>query len=180
MKNTNMTIEQQLRDTWKSERRFCHLRGVCRCVIWLGLLLLLGLIVDWGLLFKTRLPAAFSVLLGIGGLATMAWVLWRDWIRHLRPYNAKRVAVEVEGNHPELMSSLVSYTELDAMASQSQASPELLEAMRDFAVRKSRQLKFSDIIDFSQLKMLAAYSAITSNASCRMLIPSIRACRFQR
>jgi len=32
--------------------------------------------------------------------------------------------------------------------------------MRDFAVRKSQQLKFSDIVDFSQLKKLAAYSAI--------------------
>ena len=160
MQFTNMTIEQQLRQTWKQDRRLCHLRGLCRCVIWLGLLLLLGLIIDWGLLFKTRMPAGFSLLLGIGGLATMAWVVWRDWIRDLRPYNAKRVALEVEAEHRELMSSLVSYTELDAMASRSQASPELLEAMRDFAVQKSRQLKFSDIVDFSQVKKLAAYSAI--------------------
>ncbi len=160
MQSTNMTIEQQLRQTWKQDRRFCHLRGLCRCVIWLGLLLLLGLILDWGLLFKTRMPAALSLLLGIGGVATMVWVVWRDWIRHLRPYNAKRVALEVEAEHPELMSSLASYTELDAMASGSQASPELLDAMRDFAVQKSRQLKFSEIVDFSQVKKLVVYSAV--------------------
>ncbi len=160
MRTTNLTIEQQLQATWRRERRFCHLRGVCRCVIWLGLLLLLGLIIDWGLLFKTRMPAGYSVLLGIGGLVTMLWVIWRDWIRHLRPYDAKRIAVEVEASHPELMSSLVSYTEFDAMARQSQASPELLEAMRDFAVQKSQQLKFRDIIDFSQVRKLMAYSTI--------------------
>ncbi len=160
MQTTNLTIEQQLQATWRRERRFCHMRGICRCVIWLGLLLLLGLIIDWGLLFKTRMPAGYSVALGIGGLVTMACVFWRDWIRHLRPYDPKRIALEVEARHPELMSSLVSYTELDAMARQSQASPELLEAMRDFAVQKSQQLKFRDIIDFSQVRKLTLYSAI--------------------
>lgn len=160
MRTTNLTIEQQLQATWRRERRFCHVRGICRCVIWLGLLLLLGLIIDWGLLFKTRMPAAYSVALGVVGLVTMVWVVWRDWLRHLRPYNAKRIALEVEARYPELMSSLVSYTELDAMARQSQASPELLEAMRDFAVQKSQQLKFRDIIDVSQVIKLAAYAAI--------------------
>ncbi len=62
-----MTIEQQLRATWKQERRFCHLRGISRCAIWLVMLVLIGLLIDWGLLFKARMPAAVSVLLGLAG-----------------------------------------------------------------------------------------------------------------
>ncbi len=158
--STDMTIEQQLRRTWKRERRFCHMRGFCRFVIWAVMLLLLGLLIDWGLLHKNRMPSAISPLLGVVGLATMLWVLWRDWLRHLRPYDATRIAVEVESKYPELMSSLVTYTQMDAISNQTEASPELLEAMRGFAVQQAVQLKFSDIIDFSQLKKLAAYALI--------------------
>ncbi len=156
----DMTIEEQLRATWKQERRFCHLRGISRSVVWLAMLILLGLFIDWGLLFKTGMPAAVSVILGVAGAGTLGWVVWRDWLRHLRPYNATRIALEVEAKHPELVSALVSYTELDSMSRENQASPELLGAMRDFAISKSQQLKFSDIIDFAQIRKLLACAAI--------------------
>jgi hypothetical protein len=157
---TDMTIEQQLRGTWKQQRRFCHVRGLSRCVIWLVMLLLLGLLIDWGLLFKTRMPAILTLLLSVGGLVTMVWVVWRDWLRHLQPYDATSIAMEVENKHPELMSSLVSYTEMDHFGERAAASAELLSAMRDFAITQSQQLKFSDIIDFSQLKKLGVYAAV--------------------
>ncbi len=156
----DMTIEEQLRQTWKRERQFCHVRGLCRCLIWLGMLLLLAFLIDWGLLFKARIPATVSLLLGVAGLVTMLWVLWRGWLRHLRPYDVTRIALEVESRHLELKSSLVSYTQMGDMDSWTNASPELLDAMRDFAVQQSRRLKFSDIIDFSELRKLMAYAAI--------------------
>lgn len=154
----NQTIEEQLRQAWKQERRFVHVRGLCRCVIWLVLLVFLGLLIDWGVLFKTRMPAAVSVLLGVIALGTIAWVIRREWYRHLRPFNATRVALDVEAKHPELMSSLSSYTQIDTMADNSQTSPELLNAMRDFAVQTARKLSFTDIIDFAQIKKLAIYA----------------------
>jgi hypothetical protein len=158
MSTPNNTIEEQLHQAWKQERRFVHVRGLCRCVIWLVLLVFLGLLIDWGVLFKTRMPAAVSVVLGVIGLGTMAWVIRREWIRHLRPFNATRVALEVEAKHPELMSALSSYTQIDTMTGGSQASPELLGAMRDFAVQTARKLTFTDIVDFAQIKKLAIYA----------------------
>jgi hypothetical protein len=155
-----MTIEEQLKQTWRQERRFCHLRGMGRSVIWLVTLVLIGLLIDWGLLFKARMPAAVSVTLGIASLLTMLWVIWRDWLSRLRPYDATRIALDVEARHPELMSSLVSYTQLEGMKRGSHASPELLDAMRDFAISKSHQLKFSDIIDFSQVRKLTTFATI--------------------
>lgn len=133
----NNTIEEQLHKAWQQERRFVHVRGLCRCVIWLVLLVFLGLLIDWGVLFKTRMPAIVSVLLGLIGIGTMAWVVYREWWRHLRPFDATRIALEVEAKHPELMSSLSSYTQMDTMVSDSQASPQLIEAMRDFAVQSA-------------------------------------------
>ena len=158
MSTPNNTIEEQLHQAWKQERRFVHVRGLCRCVIWLVLLVFLGLLIDWGVLFKTRMPAAVSVVLGVVGLGTMAWVIRREWIRHLRPFNATRVALDVEAKHPELMSALSSYTQMDTMTGGSQASPELLGAMRDFAVQTARKLTFTDIVDFAQIKKLAIYA----------------------
>ncbi len=160
MNTNNNTIDQQLRQTWKQERRFVHMRGLFRCVIWLVLLVFLGLLIDWGVLFKTRTPAISSVLLGLIGLGTMVWVVYREWVRHLRSFNATRVALDVEAKHPELMSSLSSYTQIDTMASGTQASPQLIEAMRDFVAQTARKLTFTDIIDFAQVKKLAIYAFV--------------------
>ena len=156
----NNTIEEQLHQAWKQERRFVHVRGLCRCVIWLVLLVFLGLLIDWGVLFKTRMPAAVSVLLGVIALGTMVWAIRREWLRYLRPFNATRVALDVEAKHPELMSSLSSYTQMDTMADNSQTSTGLLNAMRDFAVQTARKLTFTDIIDFAQIKKLAIYAGV--------------------
>jgi hypothetical protein len=154
------SIEQQLRDTWSRERRLCHIRGFSRSLIWVLMLLFLGLIIDYGLLFKTHMPAGVTLLLTLAGFATMVWVIWKDWINKLQPFNATRIAIEVESKNPELMSSLVSYTEFESMSKDSTASPELLKAMREFAVQKSSQLTFSDIIDFGQIKKLLSYAVV--------------------
>lgn len=153
------TIEDQLRTAWNQERRFCHLQGFSRSIVWLALILILAFVIDRWLLFRNRVPTGVTLLLSFAGAATMAWVIWKDWTSKLRPYDATRIALEVEGRHPELMSSLVSYTQMESMTGPTQASGELLQAMRDFALTKSRSLNFSDIIDFSQLKKLGAYAA---------------------
>lgn len=157
---SNLNIEQQLKATWKQGRKLCHIRGLFRCFIWLAMLVVLGLVIDYGVLFQTRMPAGLTILLGLLGLGTMAWVVWREWISKLEAFDAKKVALEVEAKNPELMSSLVSYTEFKESTETSSASPELLEAMRNFAIQKSSQIKFTDVIDFAQLKKLFTYAAI--------------------
>jgi len=156
---SDLQIEKQLRETWKQDRKLCHIRGFVRSFIWLAMLIVLGLIIDYVFLYKTRMPAAISILLGLLGVATMAWVVWRDWISQLKDYNPKKIALDVEAENPELMSSLSSYTDFKEHEG-STASPELLEAMRAFAIQQSSKIKFSDVIDFSQLKKLFRYAAI--------------------
>ena len=167
---SNLNIEQQLRETWQQGRKLCHIRGFFRSAIWLAMLVFLGLVIDYTILYKTRMPVGLTIFLGVAGLGTMVWIVWREWISQLQPFNAKKIAFEVEEKNPELMSSLISYTEFKEASEASTASPELLEAMRNFAIQKSSQIKFADVIDFAQLKKLFKYAAIVLIVSAALSV----------
>ena len=151
-------IDEKLLEAWKQEQRFFHLRGLARFLIWLVAMVLVDLVVDWQIFFRSRWEAPGTLLL-ILNIAILAWVLWREWWRHLKPFDSLRVALEVENKHPELRSVLVSFTQFkDFDAEEAQASPALLEAMRLQAISLTRPLDFREVVDFRQLKSLALVS----------------------
>ena len=149
------SIERKLRQAWKQERRFINLRGISRFVIWLIVLLAVDFIIDWGILFRSRTPANLGpLLLGIN-IVVLAWVLWREWLRHLKPYDPLLVALEVERRHPELSSLLVSYTQLDDIQqNQPNVSADLVQAMQENAVIRTKPIDFREIVNFGQLTRL--------------------------
>jgi len=101
-------VEAKLRKAWRKERRYYHGDGLAHFLVWLLALVFVDLTVDWLFL----LPGTGRlILLGIN-LAALGWVLWHYWLRHLRPYDPVRVALQVERMHPELESLLVSYVQL--------------------------------------------------------------------
>ena len=151
-------IDEKLLEAWKQEQRFFHLRGLARFLIWLVAMVLVDFVIDWQIFFRSRWEAP-GVLLLILNLAILGWVLWREWLRHLKPFDSLRVALEVEKKHPELRSVLVSFTQLkDFDAKEAQASPALLEAMRKQAISLTRPLDFREVVDFRQLKSIALVS----------------------
>ena len=151
-------IDEKLLEAWKQEQRFFHLRGLARFLIWLVAMVLVDFVIDWQIFFRSRWEAP-GVLLLILNLAILSWVLWREWLRHLKPFDSLRVALEVENKHPELRSVLVSFTQLkDFDAKEAQASPALLEAMRKQAISLTRPLDFREVVDFRQLKSIALVS----------------------
>lgn len=159
------SIREKLSEGWAQERRFFHLRGASRFAIWLIALTALAFLIDWGLFSRTGMPSAFGVLLLVVILAVLGWVLWFEWLRHLKPFDPVRVALDVEKQHPDLSSMLVSYVQLEGPAKdQPNVSAELVEAMREQAVSMARPLDFRDIIDFRQLKNLLIV------ASCVVLL----------
>ncbi len=148
-------IEDKLVEAWKQEQRFFHLRGLGRFLIWVVAMVLVDFIVDWQIFFRARWETPGTMLLLFNALV-LSWVLWRDWLRHLKPYDPLRVALEVENKHPKLRSVLVSFTQFkDFKAEETEASPELLEAMRKQAISLTRPLDFREVVDFGQLKRLA-------------------------
>jgi len=153
-------VEHKLRDAWRRERRFHHVRGSCILLVWLVGMILLDLVVDWLFLANYRVPGWSRILLLGINLVTLAVVFRRQWWSHLRRYDRTRVALEIERKHPELKSLLISYVQIgDAAQREMQASPALIAAMRKQAVTMTRPVNFNDIVNFQMLKRLAMLSA---------------------
>jgi hypothetical protein len=160
MADSAIDIEQKLKQAWRQERRFYNIRGMSRFLVWLTVMIVLDFVIDWAIMFKTRMTFNMALLLLAINIAVLAWVLWHEWMRYLKPFNPLMVALEVEGRHPELSSVLVSYTQLHGLtANQPNVSAELIDAMRDQAVVQTRPLDFREIVDFGQLKQLFLVAA---------------------
>ena len=148
-------VEAKLRKAWRKERRYYHGDGLAHFLVWLLALILVDLLVDWLFL----LPGTGRlVLLGVN-LVALGWVLWHYWLRHLRPYNPVRVALQVERRHPELESLLVSYVQLAGDSPEATyASPSLLRVLRRQTFEVTRPIDFREIISYRELKRIAALS----------------------
>lgn len=150
------TVERKLRKAWRKERRYYHGDGIAHLLVWLLALILLDLLIDWLFL----LPGAGRLLLLGINIVALGWVLWHYWLRHLRPYDPVRVALQVERRHPELQSMLVSFVQLTGDAPETAfASPALLRVLRNQTVEITRPIDFREIISYKELKRIALLSA---------------------
>ena len=148
------SIESKLHRAWSQERRFYNLRGLSRFLIWLVAMILLDFLIDWLIVGAKRTGSTRFLLLGMN-VVVLTWVFWHEWLRYLKQFDPVVVALEVERKHPELASLLVSYTQLDTLASnQRDVSMELVEAMRVQAIVRTRPLDFREVVDFRQIRTL--------------------------
>ena len=148
------SIEDKLFRAWQEQRRYIHLRGAGRLLVWLLALLLADFVIDWFIL-RGKAGGGFGLLLLLVNIAVLAWVAWHEWLRHLKPYDPLITALDVESRHPQLTSLLVSYTQLKGQADgQPNVSAELVGAMREQAVELAKPVNFREIVDFGQLRNL--------------------------
>jgi hypothetical protein len=148
-------IYGKLRRAWHKERRFVHTRGLCSLLLWAVAMLLVDLLIDWLFL----MPGVGRVALLVTNLAVLGAVVHRNWLRHLRAFDPVRVALQVEGRHPELKNLLVSYVQLrEVPADGNEMSPTLLAAFRGQAIEKSTPINFKEIVNYRELKRLLAVS----------------------
>jgi hypothetical protein len=144
-------VERKLRQAWRRQRRYFHLRGLAQLLIWAIALAAVDFAVDWLLIFRMRWPVVWRLPLLAANAAVLLWVLYHEWLCHLKRFDAVRVALQLESKHPELASLLVSYVQLRD-ADTPAISPALLAAMRSSALNKIRPLDFREVVDFSQLR----------------------------
>ena len=136
----DISIEKQLKQAHQQERRWYNIRGISRVIVWLIALLAVDFIIDWGLFAKTGMSGGIGIFLLLVNLGVLGWVLWHEWLRHIKSYDAVTTALDVEKRHPGLTSLLVSYMQLkDGPSSdQENVSQDLINAMRDQAIERSR------------------------------------------
>ncbi|MFP6883191.1 MAG: hypothetical protein VCA40_02085 [Roseibacillus sp.] len=153
----DISIENRLQQAYQQERRWYNIRGASRLVVWLIALLAVDFIIDWGLFAKTGMSGNIGVFLLLVNIGILGWVLWREWLRYLRPYDPVTTSLDVEKHHPGLRSLLVSYMQLkDGPGSdQDNVSQSLIDAMRDQAIERSRPIDFKEIVDFGQLRKIS-------------------------
>jgi hypothetical protein len=164
------TIDDKLVQLWQQERRFIHVRGASRFALWLLGMLAVDFIIDWGILFRVNSNLNLGLLLLIANVAVLGYVIWNEWLRHLKPFDPVIVALEVETRHPELASVLVSYTQFKEGDGNHGASPELIEAMRQQARDLTRSIDFREVVDFSQIRKLLM---VTGGIAAFFLIMSV-------
>ncbi|MDP6357687.1 MAG: hypothetical protein QF473_21395 [Planctomycetota bacterium] len=150
------TIQNKLKETWGKERQFAHLRGFSTFAIWTVGLIFVDLLLDWLFL----IPGQIRFLLLIANVITLGVIFHKRWWQGLNSYDAVRVALQVEGRHPEFQNLLVSYIQFDSGAATIQhASPRLIEAMQNQTIRITEPISFKEIIDLNELKNLFLFSA---------------------
>ncbi len=156
-------IDAKLRAAWLKERRLVHIRGICHLLAWLIALAVVDFFADWLL----QLPGWGRVTLLLINIAVMIWAGWNYWWRFLRHYDPLRVALQVEKQHGELRSLLVSYVQLradrggfagNAPSGAAPASPQLIAAMRRQAVAFTAPIDFRQIISYGELRRIVIVS----------------------
>jgi hypothetical protein len=151
-------IDRKLRKAWHKERRFMHTRGLCHLLLWLVAMILVDLVVDWWLT-SGKMPGHYRLTLLAVNVGAIGYVLWRNWLRHLRRFDPLRVALQVEKRHPELKSLLVSYVQFSHGTGQAAASESLINALRRQAITATRPMSFREIVSYKDLSRVALFSA---------------------
>ena len=125
-------------------------------------MLLVDFVIDWGILYRVNSNLKLGLLLLVINVFVLGYVLWNEWLKHLKPFDPVIVALEVETRHPELASVLVSYTQFKEGDGGQNVSAELVEAMRQQARDLTRSIDFREVVDFAQIrKLLMASAGIT-------------------
>ena len=152
-----ITIDEKLKEAWSNERRFIHTRGAIRSLIWIVALIITDLIVDL-LIWKGIGDNQFGAGLLIINIGIIAFVLYHEWLRHLKPYDAVKTALQVESKNPKLSSILITYTELSE-ESNTNTSEEIVQAIREKANEKTESINFQEIVSWGQIQKVLGISA---------------------
>ena len=151
-----ITIDEKLKEAWSNERRFIHTRGAIRSLIWIIALIITDLIVDL-LIWKGIGDNQFGAGLLIINIGIIAFVLYHEWLRHLKPYDAVKTALQVESKNPKLSSILITYTELSE-ESNANTSEEIVQAIREKANEKTESINFQEIVSWGQIQKVFGIS----------------------
>jgi hypothetical protein len=151
-----ITIDEKLKEAWSNERRFIHTRGAIRSLIWIVALIITDLIVDV-LIWKGIGDNQFGAGLLIINIGIIAFVIYNEWFRYLKPYDAVKTALQVESKNPKLSSILITYTELSE-ESNANTSEEIVQAIREKANEKTESINFQEIVSWGQIQKVFGIS----------------------
>jgi len=149
-------LSAYIRGVWQKKQTLSWMSGALAFIFWGVLLFLAGMLIDW----LTFMPATgrmilFSVML-IGALV----MAWRGGWKHLRLFNARNTALQIEETIGGRDSLLVTAVQLGDATDASGASQGMVASTCKRAEGEVDQLVTEQIVSFSVLRRPLLYVAI--------------------
>ena len=145
-----LNINDKLKAAWSREQRFINTRGLVRSIIWIVSLIITSLIIDI-LIWKGLGDNNYGLFLTFINVGIVAYVIYNEWWKHRKSYDPVRTALQVESKNPGLSSILITYTELSDEDSEAKAPKEIIKAIEDKAIEKTKSLDFQEIVPWGQI-----------------------------
>ena len=124
-------LDSRIRAMWARAQALHLLAGALALFRWAVPLFLVGMTIDW----LTYTPAPGRVVMTIALLGVSLYQAWRCGWRHLRRFDARRAALQLEQHHGDLNSLLISALQFRDNAANGGGA----DALREQACRKAEE-----------------------------------------
>jgi hypothetical protein len=141
-------LETRIRSVWGRGVTLHLIAGLLAFLRWAIPLFLIGVIIDW----MTYMPTPGRVVILITLLTVSCYRAWRGGWRHLRPFDSRRMALQLESHHGDLNSLLVSAIQFRDIANASGGSDELRDLTCRLAEEAAPGLRPEHAVPYSGLR----------------------------
>ncbi len=124
-------LDSRIRTVWRRGQTLHLVAGLLAFCRWAIPLFLIGVAIDW----MTYMPTPGRVGILITLLLVSGYRTWRCGLRHLRAFDSRRTALQIEAHHGNLESLLISAVQLRDDATSDSGSGEL----RDLICRQAEE-----------------------------------------
>ena len=141
-------LNSRIRTAWCRSQLLHLLAGVFAFVCWAVPLFLLGMFIDW----MTYMPAPGRIAVLVVLLCVAFYRAWRRGWRHLRAFDAVATALQLESQHGEMNSLLVSAVQLRGENQHASGSSALRDRTCQLAENAALGLSVSQTVPFTPLR----------------------------
>lgn len=153
-------LDARIRAVWTRGQVLHLIAGVLAFVRWAVPLFLLGVFIDW----MTYMPAAGRVVILGALLSVSLYRAWRCGWRNVRPFDAVRTALQLESQHGELKSLLVTAIQFRSQTNADSRSDTLRARTCQLAEEAASGLRPHQTVPLKPLKrptiIVAVFAAV--------------------
>jgi hypothetical protein len=141
-------LRAYIRGVWQKKQTLSWTSGAIAFVVWGGVLLLAGMLIDWLTFMPTVGRMVLFVVILVGALV----MAWRGGWKHLRLFNARNTALQIEESVGGRDSLLVTAVQLGGRAGEKSAEAKLMAHTCQRAEDEVGLLGNKQVVSFAGLK----------------------------
>lgn len=149
-------LDSRIRTVWMRGQVLHLIAGLLAFCRWAIPLFLLGMFIDW----MTYMPVAGRMAMLVTLLTVACYRGWRLGWRYLRPFDAKRTALQMETHHGDLESLLISALQFRDHASKGEGAGPLRDLVCRQAEEAASSLRPEKAVPYQPLRRPVAVAMI--------------------